>query len=94
MNVEKRLQHPLQGALSHLETFSAWKSRAHVARAITRLFACKPRDILSVDFKSFDVTVPVQVLDFVFRIIERVMTSESGPVIAFAKEAFNRTGIL
>jgi hypothetical protein len=50
--------------------------------------------ILSVDFKSFDVSVPEVVLDLVFEIIEGWMTVESRPLIRFIKEAFMRTGIL
>jgi len=94
MNIEKRIQHPLQGILASSEVFSAWISRLRVAKTITRLFACKPRGILSVDFKSFDASVPEVVLDFVFEIIEGWMTLEARPILRFAKEAFMRTGIL
>lgn len=94
MNVEKRLQHPLQGVLANCDVFSAWESRTRVAKTISRLFACKPRQILSVDFKAFDASVPEVVLEYIFEIIAGWMTSDSGPIVRFAKEAFMRTGIL
>lgn len=94
MNVEKQVQYPLQGVLGRLEVFSAWVSRAAVAKAVTRLFARKSRDILSVDFKSFDASVPEVVLNYIFEIIAGWMTVESGPIVRFIQEAFMRTGIL
>jgi hypothetical protein len=94
MNVEKRIQAPLQSILARSEVFSAWGTRADVARAVTRLFTQSPRSILSVDFKSFDVSVPECVLERIFRIIEGWFTGESAPTIRFAKEAFMRCGIL
>lgn len=95
MNAEKRIQFPLQGFLKKREEFCAWVGRDAVAKSITRLFARKSRkQVLSVDFKSFDVSVPEIVTNEIFNIIEGWMTKESGPLVRFCKEAFQRTGIL
>lgn len=95
MNVEKRIQFPLQGYLKNAnEVFAAWQSRSAVAKAITRMFALKPRRILSVDFSSFDVSVPLVVLGEVFKIVKGWFTSDAAPVIDFCQEAFTKGGII
>lgn len=94
MNIEKRLQYPLQGFLRSREEFSAWVHRDRVALSLTRLFTRRPRSILSVDFSSFDVSVPEVVISEIFRIIEGWFVPESAHVIRFCKEAFTRCGII
>jgi len=98
MNHEKRVQAPLFRVLKELDQFPAWRKRnakgeSHVDVAVTRVLDSAPGEVLSVDFTSFDVTVPFYVLNRVFSIVASWFSGESKFLIRFLAEAFMRSGI-
>jgi len=98
-NHNKRVQAVLQPVLRDDcgDVFSAWKSREAVNRAMTRWLAPGTRNrarFFSLDFKGFDASVPFEVIDASYRVIEGCFTRESRALIRFNREAFKRMGIL
>jgi len=94
-NIEKCYQEVAQRALRESESFAAWVGQREVDRAITRLFfRGRERPVLSVDFKSFDSSVPRSIIDRVFSIMASWFTGESALLLDFCREVVNRAGLL
>jgi len=92
-NLEKQIQVPLFRALRDLSPFSAWRGQIAVNAAVTALLDSRPGDVLSVDFTSFDASVPFDVLTRIYAIVASWFTGESEPLVRFVAEAFMRSGI-
>jgi hypothetical protein len=94
-NIEKTIQFILFNALraSSAPHFCAWRGDHAVDVAMTALLK-KGGDVLSLDFKGFDQSVPFEVIDIAFDIICSWFTAESHALIRFAQTGFKRMGLL
>jgi len=92
-NLEKCIQHVALNALRTNDKFAAWRGRRYVDIAVTRFMTRDRGMVLSLDFSNFDATVPFEVLDMVFKILENWFVREAGPLIRFCKESFKRSSI-
>jgi hypothetical protein len=93
-NLEKQLQAPLFEALRWQPQFAAWGGRRYVDIAVTKFMTSAKGKVLSLDFSNFDATVPFEVIDRVYRILEKWFIPAAKPLIDFCREAFKRSGIL
>jgi len=91
-NLEKQLQVPLFRFLRELPEFVVWRGQDEVDRAMTRLLESNPGEVLSVDFTSFDASVPFEVITRVFAIIGSWFAASSKAHVDFVAEAFMRSG--
>jgi hypothetical protein len=92
-NLEKQVQAVLFPRLKVHPYFAAWYGRQYVDIAVTRFMTRGKGAVLSLDFSSFDATVPFEVIDFVFKILAQWFTPESEPLILFLRESFKRSSI-
>ena len=86
--VSKTYMEPVQAALSSRLEFAAWKDLASVGTAMYELFTrARGREIVSTDYEAYDSTIPAQVLETVFDLLE-YWHAETSPGFEAIKEHF------
>jgi len=93
-NIEKSLYIPIFGALSRLPQFCAWGGPEAVNLGVTHFINESDVPILSLDFSGFDASVPFEVIDRVFTILQSWFESEARPMWRWVHTAFKRSGLL
>jgi hypothetical protein len=95
-NAGKGVQSVLFDTLKRLDVFAAWRGRHAVAQLLTQALHDKSKGLspfLCLDFKNFDATIPVEVINRLFGVIKSWFTRESAAQIDFYATAFNRAGV-
>jgi len=86
--LEIAFQRPFQNALLHLPQHAAWVSLDQVDYVMTGLLDRAQHEILSVDFSSFDASVPRLFIDIAFEMVRRAFVHESHYIINFIQDRF------
>jgi hypothetical protein len=92
-NLEKQIQAVAFPALRECPRFAAWYGRKYVDVAVTRFMTQSKGYVLSLDFSNFDATVPFEVINFIFNILESWFTPGSEALIKFLRESFKQSSI-
>jgi hypothetical protein len=89
--LEATLMYPLLEALRPQLGFSAWGTPDDVAVAVTKLIRMDMSlgvPLISGDYSGFDSSVPGEVLDLVWDVIEHWLVPEVSPRVRLVREAF------
>jgi len=93
--LKRKLLTPVFNKLVKRPMFSANLSREAVDRAVTGILKrARGRNILSIDFENFDARVPNRVIDECFGALGYWYSEGDQALVRWAKEAFQRTGLM
>jgi hypothetical protein len=89
-----RVQIPLLRQLRDRPEFAAWNDLTTVDKVITNILDSASHPVISVDFSTFDQTVPEELIRVVFNVLRSWFNKRSWAVLDWLEESFLRVGLV